>query len=211
MKNKILGIAAALLFTLVGCNGSLETSSSSQGSLSIDTSSSDNISEDNSSGNGGEQETTETMPADVVYFHFKEDDIDFTTKGLWIWGTNRAGKVYEVTEADDFGPYYSFRPKELIGEDYVKSGVYLLVRTLGSWSYQTSDTFISYDTYKPKLNENGEYELHVYFLMSINGQDLMVFETLEQTKRDKLVEAYLDESLKKIKTINAIKNIKPIK
>ena len=217
MKKKFLAVAGAILLSLVGCNGPVDPSSSSEeGSISINTSSDDISSSDYESSTGNseensskEEEETEVMPADVVYFHFKEGDVDFDTYGLWIWGTDRAGKVYEVTESDDFGPYYKCHPKVDVGEDFTKEGISLLVRTLGSWSYQTSDTYISYEKYRPKLNENGEYELHVYFLMSINGQDLMVFETLEQTMRDKLLEAYLDKSLKKIK-IQADGNISKI-
>lgn len=204
MKRKKILISTSLLFLLLsGCNGGSSNNEQS-GNLSINTSQSttsgtgDNTSTDSSGGST----SSEVHAADKVYFHFKKDEVDFTTHALWVWGTNRNGKIYEVNGEDDFGSYLEMNPKEAIGEDYVKDGIYLLVRTKNSWSYQTTDTHIKYKDYIPTLNEQGQYELHVYFLLSNNKQELMVFKNLEETLRPKVMYAYLDTSLKKI-VINA--------
>ena len=214
MKKKLL-IASSLLFLfLSGCNGIGGGNNTSQGDLSINTSNNNVTSENGNQTSEGDKTSsegstsTEVHAADKVFFHFKEGDIDFSDKALWVWGTNRSGQIFELNGTDDFGSYLEMNPKEDIGEDYVKDGIYLLVRTKNSWKYQTTDTHIKYNKYVPVL-ENGQYVLHVYFLISNNKQELMVFKTLEETLRPKVMYSYLDESLKKIK-INADGAIKTV-
>lgn len=231
IKKKLMILASLFFLVLTGCNGAGGPSSSApEGELSINTSfdSVDTSSEDiiisndsptsemtsspgSSENDGGSTSTPTTTanPADRVFFHFKEGDFDFETHALWVWGSDRSGIMFDCNGEDEFGPYLEIKPKEEIGELYVKDCIYILVRTRMSWAYQTTDTQIKYKDHIPQLID-GEYVLHVYFLLSENKQDLMVFDTLEETMRDKVMYAYLDEKLKKI-VINADGAIKTVK
>ena len=166
IKKKLMILASLFFLILTGCNGAGGPSSSApEGELSIDTSfdSVDTSSEDiiisndsptsemtsspSSSEDDGKTESTPTTtanPADRVFFHFKEGDFDFETHALWVWGSDRSGTMYDCNGEDEFGPYLEIKPKEEIGELYVKDCIYILVRTRMSWAYQTTDTQIKY-------------------------------------------------------------------
>jgi pullulanase len=128
-----------------------------------------------------------TYDIDSVIIHYHNDDKKCANRRFWLWVTGVDGAEYTAdtsTQTDltitlDYkGDFSSFA-----GQD----GVYLIIKNAGTWDGQSEDTFISFDEIPPV---DGVVE---FWLIPGVGNALEICKTEEETKSDRVTEAYFTD------------------
>ena len=84
---------------------------------------------------------------DQLIIHFKNDTEDYSGLVFWLWSDGKEpNHEFEPTGQDENGLYILIdNVKETFGSVHTKVGV--ILKSKGSWSYQTLDSFIYYSKY----------------------------------------------------------------
>ena len=197
-KKKILALAMLLAATsVVGCSKSKKGSDSIDTSSLISVSSNEgNTSTSSSKGSSVSSSTSSSIPSDVhpadtVRIHFNSS---LNGYAFWIWAKGVDGKSYTKTSSDSFGDIVEINPLDEFGTNS-NNGILLLLKDADSWDFQTGDYAIDYTEYIPTL-EGGKYVLDIYVVLS--RDELLIFKTENEAKKEKVYTAVLDSTLKNI-------------
>ena len=98
---------------------------------------------------------------DQLIIHFKNDEENYSDLVFWLWSDGKEpNHEFEPSGQDENGLYiFIDNVKETFGAVHTKIGV--ILKSRGSWGYQTLDSFIYYSKFIPVEN-NGVYSLEVF-------------------------------------------------
>lgn len=197
-------IALTILFTLLASSceptGSFSSSNNDKDSTSsyIDTTSNPkpNTSTSTNSGSSSEDpepDDGEIITPDELIIHFKNDSESYDGLAFWLWSdVKQPNKEFAFTGIDENGMYIQVSNlKELFGENHSKLGI--IVKSKGSWSSQTQDSYIRYSKFKPTLELSGKYSLEV-FATENSKNTLDIVASASEASKDKIKTAEFSDT-----------------
>ena len=121
MKRKRVFACSLALACLASCSGTPEQGSDEESSSLPDTS-------------------IETSPygENNIVIHFYKAEKDYSKYALWLWKMGGSGKEYTFSAQDDYGAY-ALVPISSFTSDISSFQMGTIVKSAGSWSYQTPD------------------------------------------------------------------------
>ncbi len=79
-----------------------------------------------------------------IVFHYHRNDAKYDSYAMWIWGQNEDGKEYAFTHFEEGYGKYLFVPISNFAD---KTQINFLIKSKGSWDFQTPDANIQYADY----------------------------------------------------------------
>ena len=127
MKNKkTLLCALSLLFLAVSCSPGNPVGSDSESLEPASSEKKENLYGENN-----------------IVIHFYKKDKGYSSYALWLWPSGGEGKEYSFTGEDDFGAYACV-PISAFASNIKNLTLGAIVKSAGSWSYQTADMMVSF-------------------------------------------------------------------
>ncbi len=127
MKNKkTLLCALSLLFLAVSCSPGNPVGSDSESLEPTSSEKKENLYGENN-----------------IVIHFYKKDKGYSSYALWLWPSGGEGKEYSFTGEDDFGAYACV-PISAFASNIKNLTLGAIVKSAGSWSYQTADMMVSF-------------------------------------------------------------------
>ena len=130
---------------------------------------------------------------DHLIIHFKNDTEDYSGLVFWLWSDGKEpNHEFEPTGQDENGLYILIdNVKETFGSVHTKVGV--ILKSKGSWSYQTLDSFIYYSKFTP-VNDNGVFTLEVFCTLTAR-LTLDIVASAAEAAKDKVKNAVFKSDL----------------
>lgn len=198
MKKKLfLTLLAAFGIILSGCNNpSGESISESTTDESVPPISETTTDTEVSDPTISEEETSEEEPSvdldtlivpDQLIIHFKNDEENYDNLVFWLWSDGKEPNTEFAPSGEDENGLYIMIPnaKETFGAVHTKVGV--ILKSKGTWNYQTLDSFIYYSKFTP-VNDNGVYTLEVFCSLTAR-KTLDIVASAAEAAKDKVKNA----------------------
>jgi hypothetical protein len=198
MKKKLfLTLLAAFGIILSGCNNpSGESTSESTTDESVPPTSETTTDTEVSDPTISEEETSEEEPSvdldtlivpDQLIIHFKNDEENYDNLVFWLWSDGKEPNTEFAPSGEDENGLYIMIPnaKETFGAVHTKVGV--ILKSKGTWNYQTLDSFIYYSKFTP-VNDNGVYTLEVFCSLTAR-KTLDIVASAAEAAKDKVKNA----------------------
>ncbi|MGI6735002.1 MAG: type I pullulanase [Bacilli bacterium] len=127
------------------------------------------------------EKEVERLPAYAkphIVFHYFRNDANYNSYAMWIWGQNEEGSEYVFTESDAYGKYLHLPVDNFIDQTQVN----FLLKTRGSWAWQTPDINIQYSDFTFDAVANA------YHFYLVNGLTT-VFPSAEDARANQVTES----------------------
>ena len=138
---------------------------------------------------------------DQLVIHFKNDEENYDNLVFWLWSDGKEpNKDFIPDGQDEHGLYIVIDDvKETFGAVHTKIGV--IVKSKGSWSYQTLDSFIYYAKFSP-IDSNGVLILEVFCSLTAR-QTLDIVASAAEAAKDKVKNATFKTDLTGVNVITS--------
>ena len=214
-KNIFFTIFGALAIILAGCGPSSNPTTdntNSESPTNVTTGSTSDIEpttsvdDGTSSGDDVVVDPDSIIIPDQLIIHFKNDEEDYSDLVFWLWSDGKEpNHEFEPTGQDENGLYIVIdNAKETFGAVHTKVGI--ILKSKGSWTYQTLDSFIYYSKFTP-VNDNGVYTLEVFCTLTAR-LTLDIVASAAEAAKDKVKNAVFKSDLTGVNVITSgpIKN-----
>lgn len=113
------------------------------------------------------EEESNLYGEDNIVIHFYKKDKGYTSYALWLWPNGGSGKEYSFTGEDSFGAYVAI-PISAFTHNIKSFTLGAIVKSAGSWSYQTADMMVDFSEVALDAHGNAAFWLkygdaEVYF------------------------------------------------
>lgn len=143
------------------------------------------------------QEDQVVIPKELKLHYQMAVGDDYTTKRFYIWAGGEIMGEVAPDGVDDYGMYITLHPQEQFPAHDV---LYFIIKTMNTWSGQSTDTVIDYKKFPPDANG----KLEVWAMDGVAG-NIDVYGTFEETQTDKITHAYFtDWKTIKVKTTGPV-------
>lgn len=138
---------------------------------------------------------------DQLIIHFKNDEENYDGLVFWLWSDgNEPNHEFEPSGQDENGLYILIdNVKETFGAVHTKVGV--ILKSKGSWNYQTLDSFIYYANFTP-VNDNGIFILEVFCSLTAR-LTLDIVASAAEAAKDKVKNAVFKADLSGIDVVTS--------
>lgn len=113
-----------------------------------------------------------------IVFHYFRNDANYARYAMWIWGQDEGGSEYNFTETDAYGKYLHVPVANFTDQTQIN----FLLKTKGSWEWQTPDVNIQYSDFTFDTVTNA------YHFYLVNGL-ITVFASAEEAKANQVTES----------------------
>ena len=144
---------------------------------------------------GGEKEKEDVIYQGKLRIWYHRDSMNYDKLAIYLWNSSVDGKEYEFTGDDaEYGRYIDIdlATNEQFA-DYPSTDIRLIIKTFGTWSGQSLDTFCYFKDYE--VDEEGVMNI---YLAAGEGASIDTFSRRVDALGDHFDVAYVDTDWKKI-------------